>query len=201
MITSLIRMATPDDAAAIAGIYRPIVESTAISFEIVAPDVDEMRRRIQEITASQPWLVCAWDGVVAGYAYAATHRARAAYQWSVDTSVYVDERFRRRGIGEALYRSLFALLTAQGYANAFAGITLPGSASVALHEHVGFTPVGIYRRVGYKLGAWHDVGWWQRPLDRGEAGPSPIRSIDDVRRAAGFDALLASGVPVIRAQS
>jgi phosphinothricin acetyltransferase len=201
MVTSLIRMATLDDAAAIAGIYRPIVESTAISFEVVAPDVDEVRHRIREVTASHPWLVCERHGVVAGYAYAAKHRARAAYQWSVDTSVYVDEKFRRSGIGEALYRSLFAVLTAQGYANAFAGITLPSPASVGLHERVGFTPVGVYRRAGYKLGAWHDVGWWQRPLDGGEAGPSPIRALDDVRQDDTCAALLASGVTVIRARS
>jgi phosphinothricin acetyltransferase len=201
MVTSLIRMATVDDAAAIAAIYRPIVESTAISFEVVAPDVDEMRRRIEEVTASHPWLVCERDGIVAGYAYGAKHRARAAYQWSVDTSVYVDERFRRRGIGEAVYLSLFAVLTAQGYANAFAGITLPSPASVGLHERVGFTPVGIYRRAGYKLGAWHDVGWWQRPLDRRAAEPSAIRALDDLRRDDAFDALLASGVTVIRTQS
>src|SRR5512145_1624646 len=123
MVLSLIRLATANDAPAIAEIYRPIVESTAISFETVAPDADEMRRRIENLSGLFPWLVCESDGVIAGYVYASRHRERAAYRWSVDTSVYVDDRFRRRGIGHALYLSLFAVLNAQGYANAFAGIT------------------------------------------------------------------------------
>lgn len=198
MVASLIRMATVDDASAIAEIYRPIVESTAISFETVAPHADEMRQRIQDVLAAHPWLVYERDGVVAGYVYASKHRARAAYEWSVDTSVYVDERFRRRCIGHGLYLSLFAVLIAQGYANAFAGITLPSPASVALHERVGFTPVGVYRRVGYKLGAWHDVGWWQRPLEGPNAEPSSIRGLKDVHHGRDFDALLATGLAVIR---
>lgn len=198
MVASLIRMATRDDASAIAEIYRPIVESTAISFETVAPDAGEMRRRIQEVLNSHPWLVCERDGVVIGYAYGSKHRARAAYGWSVDTSVYIDDRFRRRGIGHALYLSLFAVMSAQGYANAFAGITLPGPASVALHERVGFTPVGVFRRAGYKLGAWHDVGWWQRSLKRSDEEPSSIRGLNDVKRGREFEALLATGSAVIR---
>ena len=198
MVASLIRMATAHDASAIAEIYRPIVESTPISFETIAPGADEMRQRLQDVLNSHPWLVCERDGLVAGYTYASKHRARAAYQWSVDTSVYVDDRFRRRGIGHALYLSLFAVLTAQGYTNAFAGIALPSPASVALHERVGFTPVGVYRRVGYKLGAWHDVGWWQRALARPDDGPLSIRGMNDVKHGKEFDALLATGLAVIR---
>jgi phosphinothricin acetyltransferase len=112
--------------------------------------------------------------------------------------VYVDDRFRRRGIGHALYLSLFAVLSAQGYANAFAGITLPSPASVGLHERMGFTPVGVYRRVGHKLGAWHDVGWWQRSLQRPGEEPAVIRGLNDVQRRKDFDALLATGLSVIR---
>jgi phosphinothricin acetyltransferase len=177
---------------------RSIVESTSISFETVAPDADEIRRRIQEVLGAHVWLVCERDRVVAGYAYASKHRARAAYQWSVDTSVYVDDRFRRRGVGHALYLSLLAVLSAQGYANAFAGITLPSPASVGLHERVGFTPLGVYRRVGYKLGAWHDVGWWQRPLDRSDAVPPVVRSLNEVRVSQNLDAIVARGLKVIR---
>jgi phosphinothricin acetyltransferase len=190
-------MATADDAPAIAAIYRPIVESTAISFETVAPDAVEMRRRIEHVLGSYPWLVCERDGVIAGYVYASRHRERAAYGWSVDTSVYVDDRFRRRGIGHALYLSLFPVLSAQGYANAFAGITLPSPASVGLHERLGFTPVGVYRRVGHKLGAWHDVGWWQRSLQRPDEEPAVIRGLSDVQRRKDFDSLLATGLRVI----
>jgi len=116
-------------------------------------------------------------GGIAGYAYASRHRERRAYQWSVDVSCYVDARFRRRGVGGALYRVLLALLARQGFFNAYAGITLPNAASVALHESAGFRPIGVYRRVGYKLGAWHDVGWWGREIAAPrDDPPEPVRS-------------------------
>ena len=129
-----IRLGRDRDAQAIAAIYRPFVETTAISFEDVAPGPDEMARRIMETAASYPWLVCEIGGHVVGYAYAAQHRVRAAYQWSVDTSVYVSKQYWRFGIGRGLYISLFRILAAQGFFNAFAGIALPNPASVALHE-------------------------------------------------------------------
>jgi L-amino acid N-acyltransferase YncA len=159
-----IRFADESDAAAIAAIYRPIVESTAISFETVAPNREEMAQRIGETTREYPWLVCEIDERLAGYAYATKHRVRSAYRWSVDTSVYVDSSFRKGGVGRGLYGSLFAILSAQGYFNAFAGIALPNAASVGLHEDVGFRKIGVYQRVGYKFGEWRDVGWWQLEL-------------------------------------
>jgi len=113
-----IRLATLEDAAGIAEIYRPIVESTPISFEVEPPDAREFRRRIEETLPAHPWLVCDCAGRVAGYAYGSRHRARAAYQWSVDVSVYVHPDFRRRGIGQGLYASLFKILKAQGYFSA-----------------------------------------------------------------------------------
>lgn len=158
-----LRLATPHDAAEIAGIYAPIVEQTWISFEVDAPDADEIARRITAIQAHWPWLV-ADDGGILGYAYACEHRTRAAYRWSVDVSVYVAERARRRGVAHRLYEALFAILIRQGFYNAFAGVTLPNEPSLRLHRALGFEPVGVYRDVGYKLGAWHDVSWWQRPL-------------------------------------
>jgi len=160
-----IRVATPDDAEDIAAIYAPIVAGTAISFEISPPGVNVMRERIASTSRTFPWLVCEdASGCVNGYAYAGRHRERPAYQWSVDTTVYVREDSRGQGVGKSLYESLLARLVDLGYFQAFAGITLPNAASVALHEAVGFTPLGIYRSVGFKLQAWHDVGWWQRSL-------------------------------------
>src|SRR5262245_39478674 len=156
-----IRLARESDADALAAIYGPIVESTAISFETIVPDAHEMARRVNETLRSHPWLICDLDSRVIGYAYATKHRLRGAYQWSVDTSVYTDGRYRRQGVGQGLYRSLVGILAAQGFFNAYAGIALPNPASVALHESVGFRALGVYRRVGYKLGRWHDVGWWQ----------------------------------------
>jgi phosphinothricin acetyltransferase len=175
-----IRLAAEADAAAVAAIYRPIVEKTTISFETEAPDEGDMRRRINETLIAYPWLVCERDGHLAGYAYATKHRVRSAYQWSVDTSVYVDPDFQRRGIGQALYRSLFAILTAQGFFNAYAGIALPNPASVALHERVGFRPIGVYKNVGYKLGAWRDVGWWQLTLNEPTREPQPLLPLSAV---------------------
>ncbi len=163
-MTPLIRPATPEDAAACAAIYAPFVEDSIVSFETQAPDADEMARRIAANGTSHAWLVAQVEGVLAGYAYGSTHRTRQAYASSCDVTVYVDPGFARRGIGRALYRELLPMLKAGGRHAAFAGIALPNVASVALHEAMGFTLVGIYREVGWKLGAWRDVGWWQRVL-------------------------------------
>ncbi len=169
------RVATVDDAAEILAIYGPIVEATAISFEVVPPTLDEMRERIRTKVARLPWLVGVGDdGRVEGYVYASPHRDRAAYQWSVDAAVYVREDCRGRGLARGLYALLFDEVARLGYFQAFAGITLPNAASVALHEAVGFVKLGVYRDVGYKHGAWRDVGWWQKRLRNGVAGgPSP----------------------------
>lgn len=188
----IIRLAADGDATAIANIYRPIVEATPISFETEPPDAAEVARRITNTLRSYPWLVFESGGEIAGYAYATKHRVRAAYQWSVDTSVYVHPEFRRRGIGQRLYVSLFAILTAQGFFNAYAGISLPNTASVALHERVGFQPIGVYRNVGYKRGAWRDVGWWQLALNEPNRAPDPPLDLAAVRARADWDALLAS---------
>lgn len=123
-----------------------------------------MARRIGAYSASHAWLVAEADGIVAGYAYGSPHRERAAYASSCDVAVYVDPAHARRGIGRALYSVLLPLLKKKGSHAAFAGIALPNAASVGLHEAMGFTPVGIYREVGWKMGSWRDVGWWQRLL-------------------------------------
>jgi phosphinothricin acetyltransferase len=168
----MIRMATAADAEEVARIYDPVVARTAISFELEPPGPAEMRRRIEQVLPFAPWLVDERDGTVRGYAYASKHRERAAYQWSVDVAVYVGEAHRRSGVGKGLYEKLFQLLRLQGFYVAHAGITLPNAGSVGLHESVGFRPVGVYRAVGYKLGAWHDVGWWQLALRERDADPA-----------------------------
>jgi phosphinothricin acetyltransferase len=196
-----IRLATALDGEAVAAIYRPVVAGTAISFETTPPDHDEMARRIAETVPSYPWLVCEIDRVTAGYAYATRHRVRGAYQWSVDTSVYIADTHRRRGVGRGLYTSLFAILNAQGYFNAFAGIALPNAGSVALHEAMGFEPIGVYRRVGYKLGQWHDVGWWQLMLRPHEESPAAPHDVDTVARQPGWMSLLSCGESMIRAKA
>jgi L-amino acid N-acyltransferase YncA len=191
---SEIRLATGDDAEGVAAIYGPIVASSSISFEAEPPGEQEMRRRIQETPAAYPWLVCEHRDRLVGYACAARHRVRAAYQWSVDTSVYVHPDVHRCGVGRALYTSLVRILAAQGYFNAYAGIALPNAASVRLHESVGFDPVGVYRRVGYKFGAWHDVGWWQLRLQPSAAVPQLPVSLAEIQRQPSWQLMLAEGL-------
>jgi phosphinothricin acetyltransferase len=157
----VIRAATPADAAALVEVYSPYVVDTVATFEEVPPDEAEMRARI---AAGHVWLVAEAGGSVVGFAYGGPHRSRPAYRWSVEVSVYLAPHAGGRGLGRELYGALLPVLTRLGYVSAFAGITLPNAASVGLHEAMGFVPVGVYQRAGYKHGAWHDVGWWQYAL-------------------------------------
>jgi L-amino acid N-acyltransferase YncA len=159
-----VRAATAADAAACAAIYAPYVTDTAITFETEVPDADEMARRIAAAAERHAWLVLEDGGRIVGYAYGGPYKARGAYRWACEVSVYVERGRRRTGAGRALYEALLARLTERGYRMAVGGMTLPNDASVGLHEAFGFEPVGVYRGVGFKLGAWHDVGWWQLRL-------------------------------------
>jgi L-amino acid N-acyltransferase YncA len=167
-----LRAATASDAEAIGEIYGPLVTGTAISFEDEAPTPAALRQRIAA-RPRLPWLVADHGGRVVGYACAVPHRARAAYRWAVDCSVYVAVDQRGAGIGRLLYERLLAEVRALGYVSAHAGIALPNAPSVALHEAVGFRPVGVYRDVGFKLGAWRDVGWWSLRLVDAPPVPPP----------------------------
>lgn len=160
----MIRHATPADGASCAEIYLPSVREGVASLEDVPPDADEMTSRIQRISQTHPWLVDERDGELAGYAYASRHHERSAYRWATDVTVYVAGRHHRQGVARGLYEHLFELLREQGFTVACAGIGLPNDASVGLHEGFGFEPVGVYRKVGWKLGEWRDVGWWQLEL-------------------------------------
>ena len=167
-----IRHADPGrDAEACAAIYAPAVTEGVASFEEVAPPPGEMAARIARASATHAWLVEERDGAVTGYAYASPHHPRAGYRWAADVAVYVDPAHHRQGVGRRLYGALLPLLRDRGLRMACAGITLPNPGSVGLHEAVGFVPVGIYRRIGWKHGAWRDVGWWQ--LDLAPGAPDP----------------------------
>lgn len=171
-----IRAATLADAEALLAIYAPYIEGTPISFETEVPTLTAFAGRIAAVLSSLPWLVCESEAGILGYAYATPHGERAAYRWGVDVSVYLAPAARGRGLGKRLYGELFEHLRALGYYKAFAGISLPNPASVGLHEAMGFTPVGVYREVGYKFGAWHDVGWWQLALRPPQPEPAePLR--------------------------
>ena len=193
-----IRLATESDAEAMLAIYTPIVLETAISFELEPPSVDEFRSRIRSTLARTPWLVCEIEGVVAGYAYAGPLRTRAAYQWSVEVTVYVHADFRRHGIGSAVYTSLFDCLRLLGYWNAYGGITLPNAGSVGLHERMGFFHIGTYQNVGYKFEAWHDVGWWQLELAPLPDEPALPKLLPDIQDTREFRECLSAGVARLR---
>lgn len=137
-----------------------------------------MAERVEHVLKRTPWLVWERGGTVLGYAYASAHRERAAYQWSVEVSAYVHRDARRNGVARSLYATLFPTLSAQGFHNAYAGVTLPNAASIGLHTSMGFTPVGVYHGVGYKNGAWHDVGWFEKSLKPGDDNPGPIVAYD-----------------------
>lgn len=161
-VATPVRDATAADAEAIAGLYNHFVVATVVTFEESAVPAVEMARRIAEVQAAAlPWLVATREGRVVGYAYAAPWRARSAYRHSVEITVYVDQAMPGQGIGSALYTELFARLRARGVHAVIGGITLPNDASVALHERFGMRKVAHFAEVGFKFGAWRDVGYWQ----------------------------------------
>jgi L-amino acid N-acyltransferase YncA len=171
------------DAAACAAIYGPYVSNSVVSFEARPPTVEEMANRI---SAAYAWVLAEHEGVTLGYAYGSRHRERAAYRWAADVAVYIDPGHHRSGVGRALYTRLFEQLRTIGLWTLCAGITQPNDASNGLHRAMGFVPVGTYRRIGWKAGAWHDVQWWQLDLRPGKPGPpSELTKITSVPSPAG----------------
>jgi L-amino acid N-acyltransferase YncA len=173
MLAMKVRAATEEDAAACAAIYAPYVTDTTVTFETDPPSPTEMAQRIATCTHTHAWLVLEdpeADRVV-GYAYGTPFRARAAYRWSCEVSVYLERNRRRTGGGRALYEALLARLAERGFRTAVAGMALPNDASTALHRAMGFEPVGTYRRIGWKHGRWHDVAWVQRTIGTGDGPP------------------------------
>ncbi len=164
----VIRIASPDDAAALSGIYRPYVEGETVTLEYIAPAAEEFAGRIRDTLAEFPYLVCEADGVPVGYAYAHRYKQRFGYRYCAELSIYLDKRYHRCGIGGRLYRALIELLSRMGYKNLYATVTDPNPASVGLHENFGFREVGRERLAGYKFGTWHDVMLLQRLIDSHE---------------------------------
>lgn len=173
-----IRLANTSDSSRLAEIYAPYCE-TPISFEGCAPDAEEMTRRLLGGGDRFPWLVAEGE-IVLGYAYASPHRSRASYGWSVETSIYLDQNFRKRGLGQELYSVLLELLRRQGFRTALAGVTLPNPASIGLHTKLGFQECALYAHVGYKNGAWQDVQWLSLDLNPDLGAPQPLRLVTDI---------------------
>jgi phosphinothricin acetyltransferase len=157
----IIRLATPDDAKGLLDIYAPYIADTSFTFETETPSVQAFSKRIETYLDNWPWLVCEDNGVIAGYAYSSRYRERTGYQWCVESSVYIHDNYLKKGIATALYTALLEILKKQGFRNVYAVINLPNERSVAFHEKMGFQYLATYKNVGYKLGKWKDVGWWQ----------------------------------------
>lgn len=200
-----IRLADENDASQMLEIYAPIVQETTISFELEPPSKTEFQNRIKSYQQQMPWLVCEINGELAGYAYANPYRTRAAYQWSVESSVYIGENHRRKGVAKALYTALFKLLQLQGFYNVVAAIALPNQPSVAVHEAVGFVSVGVFHRVGFKFGKWRDVGYWQLSLQPEQSflsdGDEPINppvSVSEIQKSPLWDEAFTNGLLLLR---
>lgn len=170
-----VRDATAADAAVCAVLYAPYVIDTVVTFETEPPTAEQMAERIAAAQRRHAWLVLEDDGDVVGYAYGGPYKERAAYRWSCEVSVYLERGRRRTGGGRALYEALFARLAERGFRTAVAGMTLPNPASEGLHRALGFEKVGVYRRIGWKHGAWHDVAWVQRTLASTDDPPAEPR--------------------------
>lgn len=186
----IIRPLEPEDVVEIREIYRYYVEKTTVSFEYELPTDAEWLDRIRNIHSEYPWLVMEFKQKIVGYAYASKHRSRKAYNWSVESAVYIDQKYHGLGLGKVLYSALFDILRLQGYRNVYAGITLPNFKSVRLHESMGFSDVGVFRKIGYKFGAWLDTGWFHLNLSDSDIPPGILKSPDEVQSDPQYDEIL-----------
>jgi phosphinothricin acetyltransferase len=180
----------PEDGTACAAIYAPYVTDTAISFEAIPPDATEMAARIARTIERTPWVVVEVGGIVRAYAYGTRHRDRAAYDWTVETTVYVDRGFTRAGLGRIAMSGVLAILRLQGAHLAVAGITPPNPGSIGLHEALGFTRVGMFEGIGWKFGTWHGVEWMALELGPRGATPMPLVPLPQIAGSAEVEAAL-----------
>ena len=175
-MSGIIRVATGDDAAGMLEIYAPFIFNSGITQETEVPSVEDFQQRVIANLDERPWLVCEINNEIAGYAYAGKHRDRKGYQWCTEPSVYISEKYFGFGIANALYKASFDILKIQGYVNAYAVITLPNDRSIAFHKKFGFEYLTTYKKIGYKLGQWHDVGWMQYEINPPKEDPAdPIK--------------------------
>ncbi len=183
MSTVQIRTAQKSDVPALLGIYAPYIRNTSITFEYDVPSEEEFARRVENITKAFPWLLCEIDGKIAGYAYAAPYKTRAAFQWDAELSVYLSPDFHRMGIATALYGCIQAILKEQGYLNLYTLITVPNPVSIGFHESCGFRPLCVYHGTGFKFGAWHDMAVLEKQLAPLPQVPSSCKACHELGRA------------------
>ncbi len=186
-----IRTAVLQDAEALLEIYAPYVENTAITFEYDVPTVEEFAGRMSNVLRRYPYLVGEVDGEPAGYAYAGPFKERAAYDWAVETTVYVKEDMKKHGIGRALYEALEKTLAAQGILNLNACIAFPEKEdeylttdSVKFHKKMGFSKVGRFHKCGCKFGRWYDMVWMEKHIGTHEENPAEVRFFAEVMKGS-----------------
>lgn len=181
-----IRVATPEDAGALVEIYRPYVENTSITFEYEVPSVSEFETRIRTTLKKYPYLVAEENGEALGYAYVSAFKGRSAYDWSVETSIYVKQGFGKKGIGKQLYLALEDILRRQNICNLCACITYPNPASIAFHEFFGYKTVAHFTASGYKQGRWHDMVWMEKGLCPHNVPPAPFIPFPELPSGTSF---------------
>jgi|SRR5688572_11002407 len=185
-----IRLVTESDVHSVLDIYKYYVENTIISFEYEPPTAEEYVQRIITNTAKYPWLVIQYKNSIIGFAYGSTHRYRSAYQWSPESTIYMSPGFQTRGLGKVLYKTLFSLMKLQGYFNVFAGVGLPNEKSIAFHKSMGFEEIGIFNKIGYKQGNWHDTHWFQLTISKHILNPPPPLLLKEASSISDFSIIL-----------
>lgn len=192
-----IRLATEVDSSQILEIYKPFIMDTVITFEYDVPSLMDFTKRINNIQKKYPWLVCEIDGNIVGYAYASPFHERAAYDWSVDFSIYINPKYHGKRIGKALYFALVEVLKLQGYCNAYALVTLPNVKSEGIHESFGFKSVGVCKKVGYKFGEWRDVKWFELELQKHSKVPPVLKIINEISNTIEFNKIIEEAEQII----
>jgi len=192
-----IRVATKNDAAGMLEIYAPFILNSGITQETEVPTVEDFQQRVISNLKERPWLVCEINDQIAGYAYAGKHRDRKGYQWCTEPSVYISEKYFGVNVANALYTALFDILKLQGYVNAYAVITLPNDRSVAFHKKFGFRYLTTYKKIGYKLGQWHDVGWMQYEVIPHNENPEDPKKFPTIDKRA-IDGILKKAASMLK---
>ncbi|TWJ00699.1 phosphinothricin acetyltransferase [Mucilaginibacter frigoritolerans] len=185
-----IRLIKPEDTQGVLAIYAPYITDAVISFEYEVPLVSEFAERISTISKEYPWLVCEYNNEIIGYVYSSKHRARTAYQWSAECTVYLSEGFHRLGLARILYKALFDILKLQNIINIYAGITVPNIKSEEFHKSMGFYLIGTYKNVGYKFNKWHDVAWFQLDLGEHAINPPDPKNITEISDSVEVTAII-----------
>lgn len=170
-----LRFARPDDAGTLCAILEPLIRATAMNFSSAAPAAADLAARIENALSTHPWIVAVEGDRVIGYTFARGWSPSEGERWSVETGLALAPDARGKGLGTRLYTAVLDVLSAQGFQNAFAGITIPNAASERLHERLGFRRYGVIERSGWKLGRWYDTSWWQKRLAGDDATPGELR--------------------------